>query len=95
MINDNLYEELRSHIGAFILKHKALENEYSILKKEIVELKEELVEKDQKFKDFQKRENLTNIVTSVVGEETKGAEFKHKINEYIKEIDRCIIHLKQ
>jgi predicted nucleic acid-binding Zn-ribbon protein len=93
--NEDLFEELRSHLGAFIITHNELKNDYALLQKEIVELKEELTKKDEQFSNFQNQQKLSNIASSVVGKEGDSAQLKHKINEYIKEIDRCIIHLKQ
>jgi uncharacterized small protein (DUF1192 family) len=95
MANDQIFEELRSHIGAFIIKHNELKNDSVILQKEITELKEELVKKDEQFTNFQNQQKLSNIASSVVGKEGNSAELKQRINEYIKEIDKCIIHLKQ
>jgi hypothetical protein len=95
MANDELFEDLRSHLGAFIIKHNELQNDYATLQKETVKLKEELIAKDEKFANFQNQQKLSNIATSVVGKEGNSAELKLKIKEYIKEIDRCIIHLKQ
>ena len=95
MANEDLFEELRSHLGAFLVRQKELTNDNAVLQKEIVELKEELVLKDEKFANFQNQQKLSNIASSVAGKEGNSAQLKHKINEYIKEIDRCIIHLKQ
>ena len=95
MAQDELFEELRSHLGAFIVKHEELKNAYSSLQKENVELKEQLIGKELEKRNFQNQQNLTNIASSTIGIEGNSAELKHKINEYIKEIDRCILHLKQ
>jgi hypothetical protein len=95
MANDQIFEELRSHLGAFIIKHNELKNDSVILQKEISELKEQLVKKDEQFTNFQNQQKLSNIASSVVGKEGNSAELKQRINEYIKEIDKCIIHLKQ
>ena len=95
MANEEIFEDLRSHLGAFIIKNNELKDDYETLKKEVVALKEELVRKDEQFANFQNQQKLSNIASKIAGKEGNGAELKHKINEYIKEIDRCIIHLKQ
>ena len=95
MANDQIFEELRSHLGAFIIKYNELKNDSAILQKEVSELKEQLVKKDEQFTNFQNQQKLSNIASSVVGKEGNNAELKLRINEYIKEIDKCIIHLKQ
>lgn len=47
------------------------------------------------LKSFQNRDKISKIVSTVtVGEQGRNTELKLKINEYIKEIDKCIAHLK-
>ena len=95
MANEELFEELRSHLGAFIIRHNELINENQLLQKEIVTLKKTLSNRDKRFSNFKNQQKLSNIASSIVGKEGNSADLKRKINEYIKEIDRCIIHLKQ
>ncbi len=43
--------------------------------------------------DFQNQDKIAKIVSSTTVEKEESAELKLKLNEYIKEIDRCISHL--
>ena len=45
--------------------------------------------------DFQNQYKITKIVSNTTVEKEESAELKHKLNEYIKEIDRCIAHLSE
>ena len=74
MANDQIFEELRSHLGAFIIKYNELKNDSAILQKEVSELKEQLVKKDEQFTNFQNQQKLSNIASSVVGKEGNSAE---------------------
>ena len=95
MKQDELFEELRNHLGAVILKHQQLKEDYTDLKKENVLLNKQLKEKNVEIEGFQNQQNLSNIATSVVGKEGDSAALKRQINEFIREIDRCITHLQQ
>jgi hypothetical protein len=57
-------------------------------------LKRLLESKEQQIRDFQNKNNISTIVDSIaVGDE--AAEVKNKIDDYIKEIDRCINQLNK
>jgi len=43
--------------------------------------------------DFQNQDKIAKIVSSTTVEKEESTELKLKLNEYIKEIDRCISHL--
>ncbi len=83
-------------------KLKILLQNYAQKVAEIQELEAEnkqlhLIIEEQKrdLKNFQNQDKISKIVTSVtVGEQGRNTELKLKINEYIKEIDKCIAHLK-
>ncbi len=73
-------------------KNLVLQDENEKLRNENISLKEAL-------NSFQNKEKLSKIVNSVVSEEEtskeKVVELKRLINEYIKEIDKCIETLSQ
>jgi len=51
--------------------------------------------KEQQILDFQNRIKISTIVDSIAGGETEAAEVKSKIDDYIKEIDKCISQLNK
>lgn len=56
-------------------------------------LKEEVEGLKAKLTDFQNQYKIAKIVSSTTVEKDESVELKNKLNEYIKEIDRCIAHL--
>ena len=46
-----------------------------------------------KLSDFQNQYKIAKIVSSTTVEKDESVELKNKLNEYIKEIDRCIAHM--
>lgn len=90
-LEDNL-KKLLENYHELKVEVLALENGKQALEKEIEVLNE-------KLKSFQNQDKITKIVQSVAddGERPKESvtELKLKINEYIKEIDKCILHLSE
>ena len=65
------------------------------LKIENQELKSLLTSKDQQISDFHNKKKITTIVDSISVGESEATEVKNKIDDYIKEIDRCISQLSK
>ncbi len=81
-------QELLDAYGAIKKERDALNAENNGLKIEIEGLSEQIA-------SFQNQDKITKIVSSTTVEKEEATELKYKLNEYIREIDRCIAHLSQ
>ena len=92
-------DRLRPKLRQLIERHLDLQEKLENLRKENMGLRFENESLKEDLKRFQNQEKITKIVESVVVDEEKQdkrvTELKLKINQYIKEIDRCILHLSQ
>ncbi|MCC5931614.1 MAG: hypothetical protein JJU28_20375 [Cyclobacteriaceae bacterium] len=96
MKKDRLYTELQAlerKIRLLLTDHHVLVKENEMLKKENVDLQNVIRNKDAQLADFQNRINITTIVDSITAGDVHVSEVKEKLNEYIKEIDKCIHYL--
>lgn len=75
--------------------HKHTKQELDKFRQENEALRSVLNEKDQKLKNFHNQIKITKIVDSISVEEDEIPELKRKLGEYIKEIDKCILHLSK
>jgi chromosome segregation ATPase len=95
-------EKLNANLGNLERKMKLLLAEYSALREESAslkaenqQLKETIINKDEQLKDFQNKYKITKIAGNIRTGDADTSEIKNLLNEYISEIDRCIIHLGQ
>jgi chromosome segregation ATPase len=98
MQDDNLRAEmslLERRLNMLLESYKQLKSELELLKKENFELKSSLKTKDNHLNDFQNKIKISKIVNSIHGEGDKLPELRNIIDEYIKEIDKCILHLSK
>lgn len=93
-------QTLRSELLSLERKAKLLLNEHQILKEEVDHLrkensvlKDELNDKEGKLDHFQNKIKISKIVGSMVVGENDTSGLKEVIDDYIKEIDKCIAHL--
>jgi chromosome segregation ATPase len=86
---------LERKILVLLNEHKAVKNEVSDLKSENLELKKILKAREEQLSNFKNQIKITKIVDYINPEDGSVSELKRKVDEYIKEIDKCIAHLSQ
>ena len=86
---------LERRIKILVNEHQDLNREISSLRQENNELKELIRKKDVQIIDFQNKYKISKIARNVRDGESDHSELKNLLNEYIREIDKCILHLSQ
>ena len=86
---------LERRVKLLVNDYKSLKNEMAAVKTENQELKELIRKKDEQIIDFQNKYKISKIVKNVREGESDTSELKHQVSEYIREIDKCILHLTQ
>ena len=86
---------LERKVKLLLGEYKALNEEVATLKTENQELKNVLDNKDVQLDDFQNKIKISKIVGNIGSGENDSSEIKKQIDGYIKELDRCIVHLGQ
>lgn len=94
--------QLSTELNSLERKISLLLHEYKNLRKELVHVKTEndelrgvLNSREQQIADFQNKFKISKIADSLALSGDDSTELKQVLNEYIKEIDRCIAHLSQ
>lgn len=75
-------------------RHAETQQRLAKAQDEIKSLELKLEEKDRQIKNFQNQENIVKIVDTLAGNPVNSTELKLKVNEYIREIDKCIAYLR-
>src|SRR4051794_39770507 len=95
-------QEILARIKSLEQALKALLEEHRLVKEHLAEVLDEnkslktLVEKqNEDLKNFQNQDKITKIASSITEDTRNVSELKLKINEYIREIDKCIAHLSE
>ena len=86
---------LERKILVLINEHKALKEEVRSLKLENHDLKSSLKGRDDQLLNFKNQIKITKIVDNINPEDGTVSELKKKVDEYIREIDKCIAHLSR
>ena len=91
---NNELQVLERKIRLLIAQYNQEKKKSDDFESKYLEIKGLLESKEQQIQDFQNKNNISTIVDSIaVGDE--AVEVKNKIDDYIKEIDRCINQLNK
>jgi len=91
-----LHTELNSlerKVQLLLNEHQLIKDELKQVKAENQDLKQALNQKEGLLKDFQNQDKISKIVGTIGKNEAETSEMREKIDEYIEEIDKCILHL--
>ena len=88
-------DQLEAKALKLALAHKDLTIAYQELQSEHLRLKNQMNLKEEEVRNFHNQEKISKIVTSIADDTYRKTELKLKINEYIKEIDKCIDFIKE
>jgi chromosome segregation ATPase len=86
---------LERKILVLVNEHKNLKEELKSLKRENQELKTAVRNRDDQISGFHNQLKITKIVDSINPEDGSVSELKKKVDDYIREIDKCIAHLSK
>ena len=86
---------LERRIKLLVNDYKSLKSEMAAVRGENKELKELIRKKDEQIIDFQNKYKISKIVKNVREGESDTSGLKNQVSEYIREIDKCILHLTQ
>jgi hypothetical protein len=86
---------LERKILVLVSEHKGLKDELKGLKTENQQLKAAIKARDEQIASFHNQLKITKIVDNLNPEDGSVLELKRKVDEYIREIDKCIAHLSR
>ena len=98
MNEDDIFVKLHllsSKLSRLSSKYKEVIEELSQFKALNKQLKVQIDKQNEEIKNFQNQHKISKIVSSLAESTQNSTELKLKINEYIKEIDKCIAHLSE
>jgi regulator of replication initiation timing len=87
--------KVEDQLKKLVQQHLLLRDEKEVLAKNNIQLKTEINNLKGEVINFKSQDKITKIVNNTTVEREESTELKHKLNEYIREIDKCIAHLSE
>jgi len=86
---------LERKIMMLLSDHKMLKDEMRTIKLENHELRTDLRKREEQLANFQNQAKITKIADYISPEDESISELKKKVDDYIREIDKCIAHVSR
>ncbi len=86
---------LERKLVVLLNEHKNLKHEVTSLKSENSELKQHLRQRDEQLGGFKNQIKITKIVDNINPQDGSVSELRKTVDDYIREIDKCIAHLSR
>ena len=92
----SLVENIEKKVSKLIKLYQSVQKEKEEILTEINKLKSDLSDKDESIKNLEEKIKLLRITKSVSTQDDKrNKESRQKINEYVREVDKCIALLNK
>ena len=87
-------DRLEQQISTLVAAYQQLREELADANTTVQQLRADVRERDRQLKDRQNQENIVKLVQTIAGEPTHANELKLRLNEYIRELDKCLGFLR-
>lgn len=97
-MSGNGYEELiilNRKLDELLTKHNRLRDEIQNIKHVNEELKDILQERELRIKELEIKYERVKLTGALLGEGENAGEAKRKLNELVREIDKCVALLNR
>ena len=89
-------DRLERQVTTLVAAYQQLREELADAQTTIQQLRADVRDRERELKDFQNQENITKLVNTIAaGEAANVNELKLRLNEYIREIDKCLAYLRE
>ena len=86
----SIIESLQSKVEKLIIQHNKAKEDIKQLKEENTSLQGKLTYAKVQAKELSEKNKVLKLAKSLSGKQGKSTDIKLKINELIREIDKCI-----
>ncbi len=87
--------QLEEKLKLLLTSFNELKQENEFLQNKLVDIQEQLTEKEQQFDELSESYNLLKVAKTIEGSNKSIKDTKLKINALIHQIDQCILQLSK
>jgi len=88
-------DRLERQVTTLVAAYQQLREELSDANTTIEQLRADGRERQKQLREYQNQQNIVKLVQTIAGgEPTQANELKQRLNEYIRELDKCLAYLR-
>ena len=87
-------DRLERQMTTLVAAYQQLREDLADANTTVQQLRADVRDRDRQLKERQNQENIVKLVHTIAGEPTHANELKLRLNEYIRELDKCLAYLR-
>ena len=87
-------DRMERQVTTLVAAYQQVREELADAHTTIQQLQAEVRDRDRQLREHQNQENIVKLVHTIAGEPTHANELKLRLNEYIRELDKCLAYLR-
>ncbi len=88
-------DRLERQVTTLVAAYQQLREELSDANTTIEQLRADGRDHQKQLREYQNQQNIVKLVQTIAGgEPTQANELKQRLNEYIRELDKCLVYLR-
>jgi TolA-binding protein len=89
-------DRLERQVTTLVAAYQQMREELADARTTIEHLRADERDREKQLREYQNQENIVKLVQTIAGgEPTQANELKQRLNEYIREIDKCLAYLRE
>lgn len=88
-------DRLERQVATLVTAYQQLRVELADANTTVQQLRADVRDRDRQLKEKQNQENIVKLVQTIAGEPTHANELKQRLNEYIRDLDKCLAYLRE
>ncbi|AYA37315.1 hypothetical protein D3Y59_09775 [Hymenobacter oligotrophus] len=88
-------DRLERQVTTLVAAYQQVREELADAHTTIQQLQAELRDRDKQLREHQNQENIVKLANTIAGEPATATELKQRLNEYIRELDKCLAYLRE
>lgn len=88
-------DRLERQVSTLVAAYQQVREDLADANTTIQQLQAEVRDRDRQLREHQNQENIVKLANTIAGEPATATELKQRLNEYIRELDKCLAYLRE
>ncbi|MCC3158079.1 hypothetical protein LJ737_12590 [Hymenobacter sp. 15J16-1T3B] len=88
-------DRMERQVTTLVAAYQQVREELADAHTTIQQLQAEVRDRDRQLREHQNQENIVKLANTIAAEPATATELKQRLNEYIRELDKCLAYLRE
>ncbi|GAB2957261.1 hypothetical protein GCM10027048_24690 [Hymenobacter coalescens] len=88
-------DRLERQVTTLVAAYQQVREELADAHTTIQQLQADVRDRERQLREHQNQENIVKLANTIAAEPATATELKQRLNEYIRELDKCLAYLRE